>query len=356
MSPAPGLPGFSPLITSGDMYMGVPVMDRLDVSVGNAALMQVDKTLEQLKRVNHDNLLIFDSTMLQEIRQRSSRTELHKNVCQRSINLVVALQNSSNSLPLCNLLTSIFVHSFKLLHALLRNEARCFLIIHHTVLVELSELSNQCFDSFLLRLSRQVRSGPHDIEVRNEKRHTSSDLGTKLGILFLTQRKNVASPRHSHSQLERKHSPAKCLSVGSNTVITNEADPVKGKLRQLEVVHLSSIAVHVEQRTLTKFRSKHETCLDELLAVLASSLFPDDTYTVHEGIGELRLRAASAKADVASLQVDTQVAEWHFDHLAKPVDRILRSKNKKVLLSKLIGKLVLGRDGHHDWDVFESLT
>lgn len=29
ISTAPDLPGFSPLITSGDMYMGVPVMDLL---------------------------------------------------------------------------------------------------------------------------------------------------------------------------------------------------------------------------------------------------------------------------------------------------------------------------------------
>src|SRR6478735_2014638 len=137
MSTAPGLPGFSPLITSGDIYIGVPVMDRfgivacfspasvrpcraitlaapkstylmiplwssrisatllvsahlgvqdtpltfgLDVSVGNAALMQIDKTLEQLKRIYHDDLLVFDSTMFQETGQRSSRTKLHENV------------------------------------------------------------------------------------------------------------------------------------------------------------------------------------------------------------------------------------------------------------------------------------
>lgn len=121
MSPAPPWPGFSPLITSGDMYIGVPVIDLfcfvvlksctkvrlcramtlaapkstylmtplwssrmsasvsllsspqapekgaltlwLNVAMGNVALVKIRKTLEKLQRVNHDDLLVLDAAM-----------------------------------------------------------------------------------------------------------------------------------------------------------------------------------------------------------------------------------------------------------------------------------------------------
>lgn len=37
ISTAPGLPGFSPLITSGDMYMGVPVIDLFGIDACRSA-------------------------------------------------------------------------------------------------------------------------------------------------------------------------------------------------------------------------------------------------------------------------------------------------------------------------------
>lgn len=41
----------------------------LDVAVGNLDLVQVRQTLEQLKRVDHDDLLVLNATMLKQIRE-----------------------------------------------------------------------------------------------------------------------------------------------------------------------------------------------------------------------------------------------------------------------------------------------
>src|SRR5699024_2911512 len=124
MSTAPARPGFSPLITSGDMYMGVPVIDLLglvactsaasvrpcraitlaapkstylmmplwfsrmsrfasqsvsvtrslgqnvpltlglDVAVRDASLVQIHQALQQLQRVKDDDLLVLDPPVL----------------------------------------------------------------------------------------------------------------------------------------------------------------------------------------------------------------------------------------------------------------------------------------------------
>ncbi|GKT63624.1 hypothetical protein ColTof3_10963 [Colletotrichum tofieldiae] len=48
--------------------------------MGNAALVEVSETLEQLQRVNHDDLFVLDAAVLQQVRQRPALTELHEDV------------------------------------------------------------------------------------------------------------------------------------------------------------------------------------------------------------------------------------------------------------------------------------
>lgn len=59
----------------------------LDVAMGNPKLMQVGQALEKLQRVDHDDLLVLDAPVLQQVGERPARTEFHKHVNAVAVHL-----------------------------------------------------------------------------------------------------------------------------------------------------------------------------------------------------------------------------------------------------------------------------